>query len=165
MLTNRQTFQKIFLSCISCCHSLSDSWMNSLLLGPGCLLWSALCLEVFDPCRPCTCSACFFSFQFVSPAPTKGDSTPSPSLVLPPIHYPCGTAHTWRCQLCHEWNIREIGSFVDIRTVTHQPTFECWSKIVECLTHLAPDTLWDLSQFRPERCLLSLVSLAPSLSD
>ena len=89
MLTNRQ----------SCCHSRSANWMYSLLLGPGCLLWSALCLEVFDPCRPCTHSACFFPY-----------STPSPSLVLPSIPYPCGTAHTGRCQLRHEWNIREIGS-------------------------------------------------------
>lgn len=76
-LPNRQTFQKIFLSCIPHCHSLSTLWMSSLHLGPWCLLLSAPCLEIFDPCKLCTCSACFFPFWSVSPVLVKGDTTPN----------------------------------------------------------------------------------------
>lgn len=99
MLTNRQSFQKIFLYVdypvailglpTGCIHYF-------LGLGASCGLlcaWRSLI-----PVDPVIFSLFLPLFHTQS------------LLVLPSIHYPRGWLHTGRCQLLHEWNIREIGS-------------------------------------------------------
>lgn len=159
-----QTFQKVNRFLIAILY-LPFGWAPSFLgLGAYCCLYLA-----WRPLIPGNSkySSCFFPFRYLSSVLSKGDSTPSPfSLLfptlppLPPITEPTHkdkyyamSATLEKCVLRRHYKI------------IHQPTFECWSKTVECLTHLASDTIWDLRQFRPSLCLLSLVSLAPSLSD